>query len=153
VVVNSGVGARHLGVEALVEDTNLAPVQVESLDVFVTDTGAHSGLLKSSNDGTHCSLGSGSGHAYQQTSSLQLRSWRMEERSKLTVNGDIDDIGSSGGAREHGSSRDTGGVVRVNVDGVIGELLSEGPDETRKRKSQQERYESATRLNTYIVAD
>ena len=108
VIEDSRVGGPDVGLEAAVEGANGRPVEVESLDVLVTDSGTELGLLESGADGSHGGL---RGH------------------SRHGVDRDIDDIGTSGSAGEHTGGGDTSGVVRVNVDGHVGELLAQGTDE------------------------
>ena len=45
-----------------------------------------------------------------------------------TVDGDVDDIGTGGSSSNHTGDGDTGGIVRMDVDGEIGVLLSDSPD-------------------------
>jgi hypothetical protein len=56
VVKDTRVGSSDVGLEALVQLSNLRPIGVESLDVLVRDTSTQSGLLKSGTDGTHSGL-------------------------------------------------------------------------------------------------
>lgn len=65
----------------------------------------------------------------------------------LTVDGDINDIGSSSGTGEHARSGDTSRVVRVDVDRQVGELLAKGTDEAAKRGSQQPVFRDLARKN------
>ena len=46
-----------------------------------------------------------------------------------TINGDIDNIGTGLGTGEHTSNGDTGGVVRVDVDGEVGVGFSDSTNQ------------------------
>lgn len=109
-IEHTRIGSPNIGLEALIQDSDLAPVEVQCLDIGVTDTCTKVALLKGGSDSTHGWLRGETGHA---------------------VDGDIDDISSCGGGGEHGSGRDTSGVVRVNVDGEVGILLANGTDQTK----------------------
>jgi hypothetical protein len=75
---------------------------------------------------------------------------RRQDDEGLTVDGDIDDIGSSSSTGEHTGGRDTRGVVGVDVDGEIGELGTNGSDEATDGSSAEAEEEGGT--GTYMVA-
>lgn len=102
------VGCADISFEAAVHHPDLSPVQVESLDVFVTDTGTKVVLLQSSADGTHSRLRGETGH---------------------TVDCNIDDISTCSCGCEHARNGNAGGVVGVDVDGEVGVLLADRTDE------------------------
>lgn len=63
-VEDTRVRGPNVGLEAAVQDANLAPVQVKSLDISVLDASAELGLLESGANGTHRGLRGQTGHAY-----------------------------------------------------------------------------------------
>lgn len=112
------VGCADVSFEAAVHHADLSPVQVESLDVFVTDTGTEVVLLQSSADGTHSRLRGETGHA---------------------INGKVDDISTCSGGCEHARNGNAGGVVGVDVDGEVGILLADRTDEPNSSQSRVRR--------------
>lgn len=108
VVKDTRIGGSDVGLEGGVEDSDLRPVGVESLDVLVRDTGAETGLLESGNDGSHGGL-------------------RGETRE--VINGHVDNVGTGLGGGEHRSGGDTGSVVGVDVDREVGVSLSDSADQ------------------------
>ena len=58
-----GIGSLDVGIEALVEDTELRPVQIEGLDRIVADPGAERSLFERSAYGAHGRLRGHAGHA------------------------------------------------------------------------------------------
>jgi hypothetical protein len=56
VVKDTRVRSADIGLEALVKHSDLGPVRVEGLNVFVRDTRAETGLLERDTDGTHGGL-------------------------------------------------------------------------------------------------
>jgi hypothetical protein len=111
VIEDTGVRCPNVGVEAAVEDTDLTPVCVESLDVVVTNARSKGCLLEGHAHGTHRRLGGGSGHA---------------------INCNIDDICASSSTSEHASCSNTCGVVRVNVDGEVGVRLANSANQAKR---------------------
>ena len=63
-VEHTRVGRTDVRLEALVQDTDLAPVEVERLDVRVADTSAEVGLLERRADGSHGRLRGETGHTF-----------------------------------------------------------------------------------------
>jgi len=104
----------HVRLEALVEHTDLTPVQVERLDIFITNSSSQLGLFESSANGSH--------------------GWLRGE-TRHGVDGNIYDVGSSCGSSEHGSSGDSSSVVRVDVDREVGIALTDGTDEPRRESA------------------
>ena len=51
------------------------------------------------------------------------------KRMRHTINGNINDIGAGFGTGKHTTHGDTGGIVRVNVDGQVRVSLSDSPDQ------------------------
>jgi hypothetical protein len=131
VVKDTRVGALDVGVEARVERADGRPVEVERLDVLVRDTSAHVGLLEGGADGSHRGLRGHSRHTWGRGGE---REDNHIDDGGLTVDGDVDDISSSSGTGEHTGGRDTGSVVRVDVDGEVGELGANGSDEAVRRR-------------------
>jgi hypothetical protein len=54
---------------------------------------------------------------------------KPEHRRKLTVDGDVHDVGTSSSGGEHARSSNTGGVVGVDVDRQVRVLLADSSDE------------------------
>ena len=52
------------------------------------------------------------------------------EKQELTVDSNVNNVSTSRRRRQHRRSRDTRGVVRVDVDGEIRVLLADSTDET-----------------------
>ena len=67
-VEDGRVGSADVGLEAAVEHADLAPVQVQRLDISITDTSSKTSLLKSRGDGAHGWLRGKAGHALGHTS-------------------------------------------------------------------------------------
>ena len=63
-VEHARVRGTNIRLETAVEHAHLTPVQVERLDVGVTNTGSHARLLEGCTNGTHGRLRSQSGHAW-----------------------------------------------------------------------------------------
>lgn len=110
-VEDTRVGRSDVGLEALVELSDLGPVLVETLNVLVRDSGTEVGLLERGADGTHGGLG---------------------RQSREDVDGNVDNVGSGGGAGNHARGGDTGRVVRVDVNRQVGVVLSDGRNERRR---------------------
>ena len=62
-VEDGGIGGTDVGLEAAVEHADLAPVQVQCLDIGIADASAKAGLLKSRGNGTHGRLRGETRHA------------------------------------------------------------------------------------------
>lgn len=107
VVKDTRIGSADIGLEALVELSDLGPILVERLDVLVRDTSTQTGLLESTADGTH---------------------GRLRCETGKVIDGDVNHIGTCGGTSDHARGSDTSSIVRVNVDGKLGVGLSNSTD-------------------------
>jgi len=99
------------------------------------------GLLESSTDGSHGGLGGKSRENCSrkgEKKGLERGERRKNGEGRRTVDSNINDIGSSGGTGEHGSSSDTGGVVGVNMDGKVGVSLSDSSNEPETSEEKNE---------------
>lgn len=108
VVKDTRVGSSDIRFKGSVEDSNLGPVLVEGLDVFVRDTCAEASLFQGRDDSTH---------------------GRLRGQTGKVVNGHVDDIGTGLSGGQHGCGSDTRSVVRVNMDGKVWVGFSDGADE------------------------
>ena len=109
-----------IGLEAGVQLPNLGPIQVEGLDISVSDTGAKSGLLQGHANCTHRRLRSETGHACQLPLAQLMRSNRGH-----TINCNINNICTSHSCGNHRRSRNTSSIVRVDMNRKVRVLVSD----------------------------
>lgn len=69
-VEDGRVRGTNVGFKAAVEETNLTPVAVKSLDIVVADASSEVSLFESHADGTHGRLGRKAGHACRHKKTL-----------------------------------------------------------------------------------
>jgi hypothetical protein len=62
-VENTGIRCPYVRLEATVQHPDLTPVEIEGLNISVSNSGSEAGLLKCSRDGTHGGLRGQTGHA------------------------------------------------------------------------------------------
>jgi len=117
---NTRIGGANVGLEAAVQLSNLRPVQIKGLDISISDTGAKSGLLQGRANSSHRRLRGETGHACQ-----FLLAQLMRSRRGHTINRNIDNICTSHRRGDHRRSRNTGGIVRVDVDWEVGVFLAD----------------------------
>ena len=165
VVEDSRVGSSNVGLEALVELSDLSPVLVEPLDVLVSDSSSEflkrhegekgssvriedatrrrneetHGLLESSTDSSHSGLG-GESRENCRNKGREIRTRPEGEKKAIerTIDRDINDIGSGSSTGEHGSSGDTSGIVGMNMDGEVGVSLSDSSNEPETSEKKNE---------------
>lgn len=83
-VENGRVRGANVGLETAVEQANLAPIAVESLDIVVADTSSEVGLFESHADGTHGRLGGKTGHTYG-SATLSIEGFPLIEGDLLSM--------------------------------------------------------------------
>jgi hypothetical protein len=124
-VEHTGIRCPYVRLEATVQHPDLTPVEVEGLDISVSNSGSEASLFERSGDGTHGGLRCQTGHAL----------WELAGIKKLylrppTVNSNIHNIRPCSRSGEHCRSGDAGGIVRVDVDRKIRILLTDCADQT-----------------------
>ena len=122
-IENAGIRCPYVRLEATVQHPDLTPVEIEGLDISVSDSGSQAGLFKCSRNSTHGGLRGQTGHAWRE--SAGFKTWDLIQ---LTVNGDIHNIRSCSSSGEHCCGCDAGGVVRMDVDREIRILLADCAD-------------------------
>ena len=93
------------------------PVRVEAGELLEVEARLEVGALEGGGDGAHRRLRREAGHR---------------------VDGDVDDVGARLGGGDHRGDRGAGGVVRVDVDRHVGQLLADRADEELRRLRREE---------------
>ncbi len=108
---HAGVGRSDIGLEATVQLSDLRPIQVQGLNICISDTSAKFGLLQSGAHGTHGWLRCESRHA---------------------VDCDVDNVRSCSSGSQHASGGNACSIMRMYMDNEIRIFLS---DRANKSKS------------------
>ena len=100
----------NIRLEAAIELSDLCPVQIQSLNIIISDTSAKVSLLERGAYSTH--------------------GW-LRSQTRHTVDGNVDNVRSRRRCSKHTRSCNAGGVMRVYVDRKVWILLPDRTDESR----------------------